>query len=118
MTPANSDYHPEEIILSSDVTENAQASGSSLSDILNASPIQYQIKQKKVEELSENTKRLLKGKFIRFKQQLEKKFAEAIAPGQSDEFIQTVLNDHLSSGNDDDDMPKDLEVLTSIQRCI
>ena len=49
------------------------ASGSSLSEILDVSPIQYQIKQKKVEELSGNTKRLLKGKFIRFKQQLEKK---------------------------------------------
>ena len=94
-TPTDSDYHPEEIILSSDVTENAQASGSSLSDILDASPIQYQIKQKKVEELSENTKRLLKGKFIRFEQQLEKKVAEVIAPGHSDEFIQTVLNDQL-----------------------
>ena len=80
-------------MLSSDVIENAQASGRSKSDILDASPIQYQIKQKKVEELSENTKRLLKGKFIRFKQQLEKKFAEVIAPGQSDEFFQTVLND-------------------------
>ena len=64
------------------------ASGSSLSDILDVSPIQYQIKQKKLEELSGNTKRLLKGKFIRFKQQLEKKFAEAIVPGQSEEFIQ------------------------------
>ena len=37
----------EEIILSSDVIENAQACGSSLSDILDASPIQYQIKQKR-----------------------------------------------------------------------
>ena len=63
-TPIDFDYHPEEIILSSDVTENAQASGSSLSDILDASPIQYQIKQKKVEEVGENTKRLFKGKFI------------------------------------------------------
>ena len=113
-TPTDSDYHPEEIILSSDVIENAQASGSSLSDILDASPIQYQIKQKKVEELSENTKRLLKGKFIRFEQQLEKKVAEVIAPGQSDEFIQTVLNDQLSSDSDDDDMPEDLKVITSV----
>ena len=94
-TPTDSDYHEKEIILSSDVIENVQARGSCLSNILDASPIQYQIKQKKVEELSENTKRLLKGKFIRFEQQLEKKVAEVIAPGQSDEFIQTVLNDQL-----------------------
>ena len=113
-TPTDSDYHLEEIILSSDVIENAQASGSSLSDILDASPIQYQIKQKKVEELSENTKQLLKGKFIRFKQQLEKQFPEAIVPGQSDEFIQTVLNDQLSSDSDNDDMPEDLKVFTSV----
>ena len=66
-TATNSDYYPEETILSSDVIENAQASGSSLSDILDASTIQYQIKQKKVEELIENTKRRLKGKFIMFK---------------------------------------------------
>ena len=66
-TATNSDYYPEETILSSDVIENAQASGSSLSDILDASTIQYQIKQKKVEELIENTKRRLKGKFIRYK---------------------------------------------------
>ena len=56
----------------------------------------------------------MKGKFIWFKQQLEKKSAEAIAPGQSDEFIQTVLNDQLSSDSDDDDMPEDVKVLTSI----
>ena len=66
-TATNSDYYPEETILSSDVIENAQASGSSLSDILDASTIQYQIKQQKVEELIENTKRRLKGKFIRYK---------------------------------------------------
>ena len=107
-TPTDSDYHPEEIILSSDVIGNTHASGSSLS------PIQYQIKQKKVEELSENTKQLLKSKFIRFKQQLEKKFAEVIAPGQLDEFIQTVLNDQLSSDSGDGDMPQDLKVLTSV----
>ena len=45
-TPIGFDYRPEEIILPSDVIENAQASGSSLSNILDASPIQYQIKQK------------------------------------------------------------------------
>ena len=56
----------------------------------------------------------MKGKFIWFKQQLEKKSAEEIAPGQSDEFIQTVLNDQLSSDSDDDDMPEDVKVLTSI----
>ena len=44
--PTDFDYHPEEIILSSGVIENAQASGSYLSNILDASPIQYQIKQK------------------------------------------------------------------------
>ena len=56
----------------------------------------------------------MKSKFIQFKQQLEKKFVEVIASGQSDEFIQTVLNDQLSSDSDDDDMPEDLKVLTSI----
>ena len=66
-TATDSDYYPEGTILSSDVIENAQASGSSLSDILDASTIQYQIKQQKVEELIENTKRRLKGKFIRYK---------------------------------------------------
>ena len=45
-TPTGFDYHPEEIILPSDVIENAQASGSSLRKIKDASPIQYQIKQK------------------------------------------------------------------------
>ena len=43
-----------------------------------------------------------------------KKSAEAIVLGQSDEFIQTVLNDQLSSDSDDDDMPEDVKVLTSI----
>ena len=47
-TPTDSDYHPEETILSSDVIENAQASDSSLSDILDASPIQYHIEQRKL----------------------------------------------------------------------
>ena len=37
-----------------------------------------------------------------------------IAPGQLDEFIQTVLNDQLSSDSGDGDMPQDLKVLTSV----
>ena len=50
-------------------------------------PFSFQIKEKRIEDLSDGTKQKVKKKYERIKIQLEKKFAEAIAPGQSDELI-------------------------------
>ena len=55
------------------------------------SPFSFQIKEKRIEDLSDGTKQKVRKKYEQIKMQLEKKFAEAIAPGQSDELISQVL---------------------------
>lgn len=91
-TPDQDIYVPEKPIISEQALESATNSANSLCDALVMSPLSFQIKQTRVEDLAESTKQKVKKKFERFKLQLEKQFAEAIAPGKSKELIAQVLN--------------------------
>ena len=95
-TPKDKDqkFQPDEIEINDEVAEESQASGSSICKALEISPFRWQIKKKKVADLSEGTKEQLRRKFERAKDQLALKFAEAVAPTQVSEFIDEVLNPH------------------------
>ena len=64
--------------------------------------------RKRVSHFSEGTKLKLKQQFLRIQETLKKKFAEAVAPGQMEEFINAVLTENT---NDD-------EVLGDIQHAL
>ena len=79
------------------------------------SPLSFQIKQKRIEHLTESTKLEVKKKFEIVKSKLEKKSAEAVAPGQSEELISQIL--HNEDCNEDDPEPSQRSLL-SLLRCL
>ena len=68
-------------------------------------PLAFQNKKKKNSDLSEGTKLKLKQKFLRTQETLKKKFAEAVIPGQTEEFI----NDVLTENTNGDEVPGDIQ---------
>ena len=113
-TPACDNYVPDTAIISDETLEEATSIADCLCDALVTSPLSFQIKQKRIEDLSEGTKLKVKMKFERVKSQLEKRFAEAIAPGQSEELISQVL--HNEDGHEDniEPVPEELAVPVKI----
>ena len=111
-TPDDDIYVPEQPIISEESLEGATNRANSLCDDLVMSPLSFQIKQTRVKDLTESTKQKLKKKFERVKLQLEKKFAETNAPGQSEELIAQVLNYEESDRTDV--IPEDLTVLVDM----
>ena len=67
------------------------------------------MKKKKITDLKGSTKQKLHQKFERLQQKLEQWFAEAIAPGQSEELITSVL--HFQNEDENSEIPEDLLVL-------
>ena len=58
-----------------------------IADILDASPVRFQLKKKKINDVSTPTKSYLLKKFHKATTLLKQKYAEALAPGQTDELI-------------------------------
>ena len=85
--PKDSEHTPETIDISDEITEEAPATGTSLCTALASSPLADQIKQIKITDLKESTKQKLRQKIERLQQKLEQRFAEVIAPGQSEDLL-------------------------------
>ena len=72
------------------------------------------MKKKKITDLKGSTKQKLHQKFERLQQKLEQWFAEAIAPGQSEELITSVL--HFQNEDKNSEIPEDLLVLLQMYK--
>ena len=92
------DYVPDEIQPSDESMEMADEASLSICS-LDTSPLSFQVKRKRVDELS--SKMNLVAKYRKVKRQLKKKFAEAAAPGQVEEFMAKVLGDSPDEDNDE-----------------
>ena len=101
------EYQPEEITIPEEAITIAAETAMSLCDVLNSSPVPFQIKNQRVSNLSDTTKQKLRQKLTRMKKSLEKTFAEAIAPGQSEELINDLLSPTEKSS---DEIPDELKV--------
>ena len=112
--PSDEMFAAEDISISEDVLDTASVGGTNLTCKLDTSPIQYQIKRKRVSDLAESTKQKLKKKFERAQEQLKRKFAEAIAPGQSEEFINDIVNDKMEQSSTEKEAPKELIRMSKI----
>ena len=107
------DFEPEEIIVADDVLNSTAETSGVLSEYLDASPVRFQIKRKRVDDLSENTKLYLKRKYEEAKNLLAQKFAEGVAPGQSEEFRLSVLecsNENENPSKVPDDLKRFLDI--------
>ena len=112
--PSDEIFVPEDIFISEDVLDTASVSGTNLTYTLDTSPVQYQIKRKRVSDLAESTKQKLKKKFERAQEQLNKKLAEAVALGQSEEFINDILNNKMEESSTEKEAPEELIRMTKI----
>ena len=101
----DADFVPDVSYISSSDLESSLLISESLSATLETSPLLFQIKKKKVSDLIEGTKLKLKQKFLRTQKTLKKKFAEAVAPGQTEEFINDVLKEYTN----EDEVPGDIQ---------
>ena len=82
---------------------------------MDTSPIQYQIKIKKVLDLAESTKQKLeKKKFERAQDQLKRKFVEAVALRQSEKFINDILNNKMDESSTEKEAPEELIRMSKI----
>ena len=73
---------------------------------LETSQLLFQIR-KKASDLSEGTKLKFKQKFLRTQETLKKKFAEAVAPGRTEECIDDVLTENTNE--EESSVPGDMQ---------
>ena len=100
------DFVPDVPYICSSDLESSLLISESLSATLETSPLLFKIKKKKVSDLSEGTKLKLKQKFLRTQETLKKKFAEVVAPGQTEEFIDVLME---NTNDDEFSVPGDIQ---------
>ena len=105
----DTDYEPEEVQVSEDILDLSMKCAEDITTVLDASPLQFQLKRK-LEHIDDNTKQRLARKFKRLQESLETKFAESIAPGQADDFIDQVLkNNDSNDDNEEKELPDNIK---------
>ena len=60
---------------------------------MDESPVRFTVKKKKVEDLSDETKKYLKRKHKQYNEAMSKKFAESVAPVQADKLLCSLMED-------------------------
>lgn len=85
-TSPEKEFVPEQVIVSQEVLDDSIKSSEDVTEILNASPVKFRLKRK-FELIEDSTKEKLKKKYARLEKQLQRKFAESVAPGQEEEII-------------------------------
>ena len=102
------DFAPDIPVVPIDVLDHSIEQGETLTTLVEASPIKFRLKRK-VELIEDSTKRILRANYKRFELQMRKKYAECVAPGQSDSFISDVLDSSDSDENVQTIVPVELE---------
>ena len=74
------DYETPEPVISENILNSSEAGVGDLSETLGICQIKFQIKKKKVAELSEGTKYYFQGKYNEIQEKLKLKFASVAAP--------------------------------------
>ena len=79
-----------------------------IAEILDESPVRFQQKKKKINDISTPTKSYLLKKFQQATTLWKQKYAEAAAPGQTDEFISQVLKSSNQNSEEEEQVPCEL----------
>ena len=87
------DYETPEPVISENILNSSEAGVADLSETLDISPIKFQIKKKKVSELSEETKYYFQRKYSEAQEKLKLKFVSVAVAGQSSDFIKSVIDE-------------------------
>ena len=114
VTQDDHDYETPEPVISENILNSSEAGVTDLSETLDVSPIKFQIKKKKVAELSEGTKYHFQKEYNKAQEKLKLKFASVAAPGRSSDFIKSIINETDISFKEDREIPEDLKNLIQI----
>ena len=95
------DYETPELVISENILNSSEAGVADLSESLDISPIKFQIKKKKVVELSEVTKYYFQRKYSEAQEKLKLKFT---SPGHCSDFIKSVIGETDTSFKEDREM--------------
>ena len=116
-TNVNQDYPNYETpkpVISENILNSSEAGVADLSETWDISPIEFQIKKKKVAELSEGTKYYFQIKYSEAQEKLKLTFASVAAPDQSSDFIESVIDEADISFKEDREITEDLKKLIQI----
>ena len=114
VTQEDPDYETPEPVISESISNSSEAGVAGLSETLDISPIKFQIKKKKVAELSEGTKYYFQRKYSEAQEKLKLKFASVAASGWSSGFIKSVIDETDISFKEDREITQDLKNLVQI----
>ena len=76
---------------------------------MDESPVKFTVKKRKVEDLSEETKKHLKRKHKQYIAAMSKKFAESVAPAQADKLLCSLVEDE-----NDEELSNDLDYVLNL----
>ena len=94
VTQNDPDYEILEPVIPPNVLDRSEAGVLDLSETLDVSPIKFQIKKKKGTELIEGTKYYFQRKYNEAQEKVKlQSFASVAAPGQSSDFIASVIDE-------------------------
>ena len=85
------DYQPTEVYLAEVALENSINNVSDTAQVLDASPVRFQITKRHVEDISDKAKYYVIKKYNKANSLLKRKFAEAVALGQGHAFIAIIF---------------------------
>ena len=93
VTQDDPDYETPEPVISENILNSAEAGVTDLSETLAMSPIKFQVKKKKVAELSEGTKYHFQKEYDKAQEKLKLKSVSVSPPGWSSDLIKNVIDE-------------------------
>ena len=105
--PGDHNYALDEIIVPDNELDSSFQSGQSLVEAVDCSQIKIRLKTPVAELQSEARRKLLR-KYRKLEESFQRRFAEYIAPGQSEDFLAAVLNPSSQIEEIDNVIPDEL----------
>ena len=93
VTKDDPDYETPKPVVSENILNSSEAGVADLTETLDMRLIKFQIKKKKITELSAGTKYYFQRKYNEAQKKLKLRFASVAAPGQSSDFIASVIDE-------------------------
>ena len=107
-------FHADQMNVPDDIQQKASSAGLDLTNMLSISPAHFQINKTPVRHLVPGTLRAVKRKLLQVQEESVRRFAESIAPCQSEELMAALGT--LSSDSEEDVTPVDLAPLVPIYK--
>ena len=98
----------EQIIVATDVQANSIEKGQQFAQLLQVSPMPFQVTETPVEEIGQSSKSVLRRKLLQVRDEAVRNFAECIAPTQGDKLIKELFPEDPEDDATEEEIPSDL----------